>query len=86
LKSLRRLMLRYEGQYVAIVGRSIVAHGKDAKRVYESAREKFPRERVLIGQVPMKGAMVLRSAYTFLFRNRNPKRLGQQLGLSLGSP
>jgi hypothetical protein len=52
-------MEKYEGQYVAIVGRSVVAHGKDAKRVYENAREKRPRDRVLIGQVPVKEAMVL---------------------------
>ena len=32
-------MIRYEGQYVAIVGKSIVAHGKDAKKVYEIARK-----------------------------------------------
>jgi len=58
-KSLRRLMSRYEGQYVAIVGKSVVAHGKDGNRVYEIAQKKFPNHRVLIAQVPMKEAMVL---------------------------
>ena len=58
-KSLRRLMTRYEGQYVAIVGRSIVAHGKDGKMVYDIAQKKFPRNRVLVAQVPLKEAMVL---------------------------
>jgi len=59
LRSLGRLMIRYEGQYVAIVGKSIVAHGKDAKKVYEIAHNKFPKKRVLIGQVPLKEALVL---------------------------
>ena len=63
--SLRKLMPRYEGQYVAIVGRSIVAHGKDANRVYEIAQKKFPNERVLIAQVPLKEAMVLWLASAF---------------------
>lgn len=37
VRSLRKLIVKYEGQYVAVVGTSIVAHGKDAKRVYEIA-------------------------------------------------
>jgi hypothetical protein len=61
-------MVRYEGQYVAIVGRSIVAHGKDEKRVYDIAREKYPHDKVLIGQVPVKGAAIFmttpRNAHT----------------------
>ena len=64
-KSLRRLTGRYEGQYVAIVGRSIVAHGKDGKRVYEKAQKKFPSQRVLIAQVPPREAMVLWFAFAF---------------------
>jgi hypothetical protein len=77
VKSLRRLMVRYEGQYVAIVGGSVVAHGKDAKRVYEIAREKYPQRRVLIGQVPLKEAMVLWAAYASLSPSRNQKRSEQ---------
>jgi hypothetical protein len=77
VRSLRRLMTRYEGQYVAIVGRSIVAHGSDAKLVYEMARQKHPRNRVLIGQVPVKEAMVLWAVYAFLSQGRDQKRSGQ---------
>ena len=77
VRSLRRLMVRYEGQYVAIVGKSIVAHGKDAKRVYKVARERCPRDRILIGQVPVKEAMVLWLAYAFLSQGRDQKRSGQ---------
>lgn len=77
VRSLRRLMVRFEGEYVAIVGRSIVAHGKDANRVYELAREKYPRDRVLIGQVPVKEAMVLCIVYAFRSRGRNQRRSEQ---------
>ena len=59
LRSLKRLMDKYEGQYVAIVGTTVIAHGNDAQRVYAIARERHPRERVLVGQVPVKEAMVL---------------------------
>jgi hypothetical protein len=58
-KSLRRLMTRYGGQYVAIVGRSIVAHGEDGKMVYDIAQKKFPHQKVLLSQIPFKEAMVL---------------------------
>ncbi len=74
VKSLRRLMDRYEGQYVAIVGSSVVAHGKDANRVYEKAHKMHPSERVLIGQVPVREAMVLWSVCAFHSRNRDQKR------------
>jgi hypothetical protein len=52
-------MDRYEGQYVAIVGRSVVAHGKHAERVYEKAHSMHPDERILVGQVPVKEAMII---------------------------
>jgi hypothetical protein len=54
VRSLRRLMDEYEGQYVAIVGGTVVAHGKDAEGVFESARRMHPEERILIGQVPVR--------------------------------
>jgi len=62
-RSLRKLMPRYEGQYVAVVGRTIVAHGKDGKRVYEIAQKKFPTQRVLIAQVPLRKAMILINSF-----------------------
>lgn len=77
LRSLGRLMDTYEGQYVAIVGATVVAHGKDAKRVYEIARGKHPLDRVLIGQVPVKEAMILWAAHVFPSRGRNQRRSGR---------
>jgi len=77
LASLRRLMDRYEGQYVAIVGAAVVAHGRDAERVYEIARRKHPDRRILIGQVPVREAMILWVVSVSLSRSRNQKRSGQ---------
>ncbi len=52
-------MDRYEGQYVAIVGAAVAAHGRDANLVYEIAHKRHPNERILIAQVPVKEAMIL---------------------------
>ena len=73
LRSLRRLMEKYEGQYVAVVGRSVVAYGSDAEKVYYRAQKTHPDERILIGQVPVKEAMVLWAMSVFRFRSRDRK-------------
>jgi len=70
-------MDRYEGQYVAIVGGAVVAHGRDAEQVYETARRKHPDSRILIGQVPVREAMILWAVPASLSRNRNQKPSGQ---------
>ncbi len=44
---------------VAIIEDSIVAHGRDAKKVYSAAKEKFPRKTIFLAQVPRKEAMIL---------------------------
>ena len=53
------IMANYEGEYIAIIEDNIVAHGRDAKKVYSSAKEKFPLRTVFLGQVPRKEAMIL---------------------------
>jgi len=70
-------MDRYEGQYVAIVGAAVVAHGRDAKRIYEIARRKHPNRRVLIGQVPVKEAMILWAESVSHSRSRSQTRSEQ---------
>ena len=59
LRSLRSLIEKYEGQYVAVVGAKVVAHGRDGKRVYDRARSTHPGSKILLAQVPAKEAMVL---------------------------
>ena len=53
------IMANYEGEYIALIEDDIVAHGRDAKKVYSSAKEKFPQRTVFLGQVPRKEAMIL---------------------------
>lgn len=73
LRSLRKLMEKYEGEYVAIVGGEIVAHGMDGKKVYDRARRVSPESKIFLGQVPMKEAMVLWLWFDSRSRSRNRK-------------
>jgi len=63
----------YEGEYVAVVGAKVVAHGRDGKKVYDKACRKYPKRRILLGQVPVKEAMVLWLAFTSGSRGRGRK-------------
>ncbi len=58
-RRLPSMVRRFEGQYVAMVRGQVVAHGGDAMQVYERARQKYPRGRIFLGQVPTRQAMVL---------------------------
>ena len=71
LRSLRRLMEKYEGEYVAVVGARVVAHGRDGKEVYDQARRRHPQSRILLGQVPAREAMVLWVESASHSRDRN---------------
>lgn len=53
------MVAEYEGEYVAIIEDDIIAHGIDAKKVYNEAKTKFPKMVVFLGQVPRKEAMIL---------------------------
>ena len=59
LRSLRSLIEKYEGQYVAVAGAKVIAHGRDGRKVYDVARSAHPRSKILLAQVPAKEAMVL---------------------------
>ena len=48
----------YIGQWVAICNQKIVSHGKDVKKVFKEAKEKFPKERPLLTRVPDKETMI----------------------------
>jgi hypothetical protein len=71
LRSLRRLMEKYEGEYVAVVGAKVVAHRGHGKEVYDQARRRHPQSRILLAQVPAKEAMVLRVGSASHSRDRN---------------
>jgi hypothetical protein len=71
LRSLRSLIEKYEGQYVAVAGARVVAHGPDGRKVYDLARSTHPRSKILLAQVPAKEAMVLWLALVSLSRSKN---------------
>lgn len=48
----------YVGKWIAICEEKIVAHGKDAKKVFEEAKQKCPKKRPLITRVPDKETMI----------------------------
>jgi len=49
---------KYLGEWIAICKNQIIAHGKDVKKVFQEAKEKYPKERPLITKVPDKEAMI----------------------------
>jgi len=53
------MVSRFGGQYIAMIDGRVVAHGKDAKQVYDRARRVYPKGRIFLGQVPTRQAMVL---------------------------
>ena len=50
---------RYEGEYVALVGRKVAAHGKNAKVVWKEAKKKFPKSLPTIAKLPKEEMLVL---------------------------
>ena len=48
----------YSDEWIAIVNKKVVAHGKDVKKVYSQAKEGYPRRTPLITKVPSKLAMI----------------------------
>jgi hypothetical protein len=73
LRSLRSLIEKYEGQYVAVAGAKVIAHGPDGRKVYAVARSTHPRSKILLAQVPAKEAMVLWLALVSHSRGKNPR-------------
>jgi len=57
--NLVNMIVKYEGEYVAIIEDKVIAHGKDARKVYLGAKGKFPKQVIFLGQVPRKEAMIL---------------------------
>jgi hypothetical protein len=49
---------QYIGQWIAIFNETLVSHGKDAKKVFFEAKEKYPKERPLLTRVPEKETMI----------------------------
>ena len=50
----------YKGEWVAIAKNKIVAHGKDAEKVYREANKKFKNEEISLAKVPEEQVLVLK--------------------------
>lgn len=50
----------YKGEWVAIAESRIVAHGKDAQKVYKQAKKKGPTKDVSLAKVPTQQILVLK--------------------------
>lgn len=50
---------RFRGQWIAMSKNKIVAHGKDAKHVYEQATKKYPSTSISLAKVPKEELLVL---------------------------
>ncbi|MFH1563989.1 MAG: DUF5678 domain-containing protein [Nitrospirota bacterium] len=48
---------KYRGEYIAIVGEKIVAHGKDPKTIIEEAKK--ISHRPLIAKVPLREGLMI---------------------------
>ncbi len=49
---------KYIGEWIAICNQTIVSHGKDVKKVFREAKEKYPKEKPLLTRVPDKETMI----------------------------
>jgi hypothetical protein len=45
-------------EWVAIVDSTVASHGKDVKKVFKEAKEKYPEKRPLIARIPGKEVMI----------------------------
>lgn len=56
---IRADLSRFAGQYIAIVGRKVVASGSNAQAVWRQAKRRFPSSTPTIGKLPRAETLVL---------------------------
>ena len=49
---------QYSGEWVAILNKKVVAHGKNLKEVLKKAKESFPQAAPFIAKVPSKEILI----------------------------
>ena len=52
-------LTKYEGRYVAILGRKVIGSGVSAREVWESARKKYPGSLPTIAKIPKEEVLIL---------------------------
>ena len=50
---------KYSGKHIAIVDDKVVASGSDPKKVWETAKKKYPDKKPVLAYVPKEDALVL---------------------------
>jgi len=50
---------KYEGKYIAIVGKKVVSSGDNAKVVLDAATKKFPKKIPTLAKIPRGEALIL---------------------------
>ena len=50
----------YKGEWVAIAKKKIVAHGRDAQKVYKQANEKYKNDAISLAKVPEEQTLILK--------------------------
>ncbi|MDI6735934.1 MAG: DUF5678 domain-containing protein [bacterium] len=50
---------KYAGKWIAIVNQKVVSTGEDAKKVYQEAKGKYPKEKPSLAKVPTKDTLIL---------------------------
>lgn len=43
---------KYKGKYVAILDKKVIAHGNNAKKVWEEAKKKYPKKKSYLAKIP----------------------------------
>ena len=52
-------LTKYEGRYVAILGRKVIASGKSAKEVWSEAKKRYPKSLPTIAKIPKEEILVM---------------------------
>jgi hypothetical protein len=53
-------LTKYKGQYVALVGKRVVACGSSAQDVWEKAKKKYPQKLPTIAKIPKEEVLIMR--------------------------
>jgi hypothetical protein len=56
---IRADLSRFAGQYIALLGRKVVASGSNAQMVWKQAKRRFPSSTPTIGKLPRAETLVL---------------------------
>lgn len=50
----------YKGEWVAIAKEKIVAHGKDAEKVYKQANKRYKNDDISLAKIPEEQTLILK--------------------------